>query len=186
MLCELGRIDEARERLAAEAAHRLRLPVRHHCGSPRWRTSLDAAATTGDRDAAHASSSTGLRRYAEHVISPVGALVVGAIARPLARAATLLGDYDQAEEWFAIAHDIHDRLQAPFWTALGQLDHADLCLARRADGDLERARELVTTAAATAAEYGCAGLTRRADALLADLTTRMSGVRAPQRPPRNR
>jgi hypothetical protein len=52
--------------------------------------------------------------------------------------------------------------------ALGQLDHADLCLARRADGDLERARELATTAAATAAEYGCAGLTRRAEALLAE------------------
>ena len=64
---------------------------------------------------------------------------------------------------------IHERLQAPYWTALGQLDHADLCVARRADGDLDRARQLVTTAAATAAEYGCAGLSRRADALLADL-----------------
>ena len=96
-------------------------------------------------------------------------LVQGAVARPLARCATLLGDYDQAEEWFAIAHDIHERLEAPFWSALGQLDHADLCLARRADGDPERARELVTTAAATAAEYGCAGLTRRATGLLAAL-----------------
>jgi hypothetical protein len=68
-----------------------------------------------------------------------------------------------------MAHDGNTRLQAPFYIALGQLDHADLCLARRADGDLERARQLVTTAAATAAEYGCAGLTRRADALLMSL-----------------
>jgi hypothetical protein len=68
-----------------------------------------------------------------------------------------------------MAHDGNARLRAPFSIALGQLDHADLCLARRADGDLERARELVTTAAVTAAEYGCAGLTRRADKLLADL-----------------
>jgi hypothetical protein len=85
------------------------------------------------------------------------------------RAATLLGDYDQAEEWFAIAHDIHAQLQAPYWTAHGRLDHADLCLARRADGDLERARNFATAAATTAAEYGCAGLTRRAEAVLADL-----------------
>jgi tetratricopeptide (TPR) repeat protein len=103
------------------------------------------------------------------VISPSGVVVLGAVARPLARAATLLGDYDQAEAWFATAHDIHQRLQAPFWTALGQLDHADLCLARRADGDLEHARKLVTTAAATAAEYGCGGLTKRAAALLAEI-----------------
>jgi hypothetical protein len=87
------------------------------------------------------------------------------MARPLARAATVLGDYDQAEQWFATAHDIHARLQAPYWTALGQLDHADLCLTRRGDGDLQRARQLITTAAQTAAEYGCAGLIRRAENL---------------------
>jgi hypothetical protein len=87
------------------------------------------------------------------------ALVRGAFARPLACCTTVLEDYDQAEQWFAIAHDIHTRLQAPFWTALGQLDHADLCLARRANGDLERARDLVQTAAATATDCSCAGLT---------------------------
>jgi hypothetical protein len=46
------------------------------------------------------------------------------------------------------AHAIRTRLQAPFWTALGQIDHADLCLTRRADADIERARELAQTAAA--------------------------------------
>jgi hypothetical protein len=103
------------------------------------------------------------------VNSPTSVLVVGAIARPLARVSTLLGDYTQAEAWFATAHDIHARLQAPFWTAIGQLDHANLCLARRADGDIERARQLGTTAAATATQYGCAGLTKRAAALLAGI-----------------
>ena len=130
---------------------------------------LDTAASDRTTSAAARTLVDRVAPFADHVVDPTAALVPGAIARPLAGAATLLGDYDQAEEWFAIAHDIHARLQAPFWTALGQLDHADLCLARRADGDLERARELVTTAAATAAEYGCAGLTERADRLLADL-----------------
>ncbi len=78
----------------------------------------------------------------------------------------MLGNYDQAEQWFATAHDIHTKLQTPFWAATGQLDHAELCLARRGEGDIENARSLITTAAATAAEYGCAGLTKRAETLL--------------------
>jgi len=80
----------------------------------------------------------------------------------------MLGNYDQAEQWFATAHDIHTKLQAPFWTATGQLDHAELCLARRAEGDLPRARDLVAAASATAVEYGCAGLSKRAAALLTE------------------
>jgi tetratricopeptide (TPR) repeat protein len=102
-------------------------------------------------------------------VCPSGDFVLGANARPLARAATALGRYEQAEQWFALAHDVHERLRAPFWIARGQLDHADLCLARRADGDIDRARELATTAAATATEYGCNGLTERAARLLATL-----------------
>lgn len=167
LLCQLGRIDEARERLVAEAAAGFDFPY-----DVTWLASmcdlLDVAATTGD----HGAARTLVERvapFASHVVSPTAVLVRGAIARPLARAATILGDYKQAEEWFATAHDIHARLQAPFEAARGQLDHADLCVARRADGDLERARDLTTTAAATAAEYRCAGLAKRAAALLAEL-----------------
>jgi hypothetical protein len=42
-------------------------------------------------------------------------------------------------------------------------------VARRADGDLERARNLATSPAGSAAEYGFGGLTKRAAALLTDL-----------------
>ena len=80
------------------------------------------------------------------------------MAGPLARAATLLGDYSRAEEWFAIAHDIHARLQTPYWTARGQLDHAELCIARNGDGDVVRAREFAMDATSTAAHYECAAL----------------------------
>lgn len=164
LLCELGRNDDARALLAAEAATGFDFPY-----DVSWLAAmsnlLDAAATTQD----HAAASTLVDRvapFADHVIALSGVKVNGAIARPLGRAVTLLGDYDQAEEWFATAHDLHARLQAPFWTARGQLDHADLCLARRADGDLDRARALATNAAAIAAEYGCGGLNRRAATLL--------------------
>lgn len=164
MLCELGRIDEARERLAVEEAAGFAFPLDNS-----WLNGmhdfLDALASTGMRDGA-ATVAERVAPYASQVASPAPVVVHGAIARPLARAATVLGDFDQAEQWFAIAHDVHAQLRAPFWTARGQLDHADLCLARQANGDLERARAFVTTASAAADTYGYAGLARRADALL--------------------
>jgi len=42
-------------------------------------------------------------------------------------------------------------------------------LARRTDGDLARARDLATTASATAAQYACGALTKRAADLLASI-----------------
>ncbi len=114
MLSELGRIDEARGRLAAEVANGFDFPY-----DDTWLSSManliDAAATTGDSAAASVLIER-VAPFASHVISPSSVLVRGAVARPLARAATLLGDYDQAEAWFAIADDLHARLRAPFWT----------------------------------------------------------------------
>ena len=166
MLCEVGRIDEARERLTAEVAAGLDFPF-----DASWLAAMsdltDAAVLTGDQTLARTLVDR-LAPFADHVVSPT-VLMRGAIARPLARAATLLGDYDQAERWFATAHDLHTRLQAPFDTARGQLDHADLCLARRDSGDLEHAHDLARAAAATAAEYGCQALVSRAEATLAEV-----------------
>jgi class 3 adenylate cyclase/tetratricopeptide (TPR) repeat protein len=163
MLCELQRIEEARGRLADQFAAGFDYPY-----DAMWLVSManltDAAVTTADHAAARLLVER-LAPFADHVISPAGVIVNGAVARPLARAAAFLGDYGRAEAWFAIAHDIHARLEAPFWTALGQLDHADLCLSRLGDGDAERARELTRTAAVTAVEYGFAGLTTRATAV---------------------
>jgi class 3 adenylate cyclase/tetratricopeptide (TPR) repeat protein len=165
LLCELGRVDEACDRLAAEAATGFDFPF-----DGLWLTEmhdlLDAVATTEDRVDARTLVDSAAP-FATHVVAPGPSLIHGAMARPLARAATVLGEYDQAEEWFTLAHDIHARLQAPFRIALGQLDHTDLCLARHADDDLVRARQLTNTAAATAAEFGYAGLARRAARLLA-------------------
>ena len=167
MLSHLGRLDEATDRLAAEAAAGFDYPE-----DETWLASmadlLDAAVTTGDHAVARELVDR-VAPFADHISQPAPAFVVGAVARPLGRAATLLGDHDRAEAWFAIAHDLHTRLRAPYWAARGQLDHADLCLARRGDGDVDRARELATTAAATGDEYGCAGLITRAEALLAGL-----------------
>jgi len=167
MLSQLGRLDDAHRCLEAEAATDFDFPY-----DLTWLASmsdlLDAAAATGDHAAARILIDR-VAPFCDHVVEPTAALVSGGVARPLGRAAALLGDHVRAEEWFALAHDVHARLQAPYWTARGQLDHADLCLARCAAGDVERARDLATIATATAARYGCAALTTRAEALLAGL-----------------
>jgi tetratricopeptide (TPR) repeat protein len=166
LMCEVGRTGEANERLGDEARHGFDFP--HDTTYLAALTALvEAAALTRHEESARLLLEL-LTPFATHVLS-AGPTVIGSVARPLARAATMLGNYDQAEQWFATTHDIHTRLQAPYWTALGQLDHADLCLARHADGDLERARHFAQAAAATAAEYGCGGLTKRAAALLASI-----------------
>jgi len=165
MLCEIDRLDEARDLFATERLNGFDYPY-----DTTWLAAMgnltDTAATLKDR-AACTTLITRLQPFAHQVIVPTGVLAAGALGRSLGRAATLLGQYDQAEQWFAGAHDLHHRLEAPYWSARGQLDHAGLCLARRAEGDVARARELAITAAATAAEYGCAALSRRAATLLA-------------------
>jgi tetratricopeptide (TPR) repeat protein len=167
ILCQVDRLDEARPLLAVEAANGFDYPY-----DMTWPAAManatEAAATLREIGACDTLVKR-LAPFANQVLAPSGMTLNGALARPLARAATVLGDYDKAESWFNIAHDIHQRLQAPYWTARGQLDHADLCLAREGDGDRAHARNLVMTATATATEYGCAGLTKRAGALVADL-----------------
>jgi hypothetical protein len=110
MLCELDRIEEASKHLEAEAANGFDYPYDGH-----WLSSMvnltDAVVTTRNREAVQVLLDR-LRPYADHVISPQGIIVTGAVARPLARAATLLGEYEAAEAWFALSHDLHSGQRA--------------------------------------------------------------------------
>jgi hypothetical protein len=163
MLSHIGRVDEARERLTDLAATGFDFAT-----DATWLNSmmrlLDAAVVTQSPAIAEDLMDR-IAPYANQVVSPETNIVHCSIARPLGRAATLLGDFGKAEEYFGIAHETNGALKAPFWTAHCQLDHADLCMARREDGDPQRARDFVAAASATAAAYGYAGLARRADAL---------------------
>jgi hypothetical protein len=167
MLAEVGRVDEARERLANEALTGFDYPY-----DSLWLAAManiaDAAGAVGDRHTAGLLVER-LTPFASQVICPFGTMVLGAVARPLARVAALVGQHADAERNFVLAHDVHTRLHAPYWFARGQLDHADLCMTRVDEGDQERARHLATTAAVTAADYGCAALSKRAAALLATI-----------------
>jgi len=89
----------------------------------------------------------------------------GAVALYLGMLATVLGRFDDADAHFAEAIDIHQRLQAPYWIARTQLEHARMLLDRRGCDDSPRAAVLLEQVEATADEYGFAGLTRHAAAL---------------------
>jgi class 3 adenylate cyclase len=163
MLLELGRDAEARQRMQTEAANGFDYPFDFTWLNCMYEV-LDAAAAMEDRPAVSLLVER-VAPYATQVAAPSPVVLQGAIARPLARAATVLGDFDRAEEWFAVAHDIHTRLGAPYEIAHTELDIADLCTVRRAPGDLDRARELRASAEGTAAEFGFEALRRRAAGL---------------------
>ncbi|HEY3669413.1 MAG TPA: AAA family ATPase, partial [Acidimicrobiia bacterium] len=79
MLGELGRLDEADERLAVESARDFDLPydMTWLMGMARF---LDAAASTGDRSAARTLVGR-VAPYASQIITPAGSLILGATAR---------------------------------------------------------------------------------------------------------
>lgn len=79
--------------------------------------------------------------------------------------ATTIGRFDDAEARFAAAAT-HERIQAPTWLARTRLEWARMLLVRRQPGDVERARELLGQALATARELGLGNIERQAVALL--------------------
>jgi class 3 adenylate cyclase len=108
-----------------------------------------------------------LEPYADQlvVVSLAGG-VTGSVAFYLGLLSTTVGDWQQAEAHFAAAATTHERIGAPTWLARNRLEWARMLLARRGDGDAERARELLGQALGTARELGLSNVERRAVALL--------------------
>jgi class 3 adenylate cyclase len=79
--------------------------------------------------------------------------------------ATTLERYDEAGRHFAAAEAGHAHVGAPTWLARTRLEWARMLLCRRADGDAERARELLAAALATARELGLGSIERQGAAL---------------------
>ena len=86
-------------------------------------------------------------------------------------AAATLGRWDEAEDLFGRALDLCERLQAPTFAAVTRVTWAQALLDHGGPGDGDRARELATSASATADELGL-GARRRAEPARARLMTR--------------
>ena len=83
---------------------------------------------------------------------------MGPISRALGVLAGLQGDHAVAERHFADALAICERIGSPPHTTRTQVELARVLLDRRADGDVDRARELLDVALPAARELGMGGV----------------------------
>ena len=90
-----------------------------------------------------------------------GGLVFGSIDWALGTLATTLERYEQAEDHFAAAAEIDERLGAPLLLARTRAGWARALIARGRPEDLERARHMLEQAEETAARLGGGLVTTR-------------------------
>ena len=67
----------------------------------------------------------------------------GSVARPLGLALATAGRFDEADEAFAQAAAVHERIDAPIELARTRVNWARMLSSRGQSGDPERARELL-------------------------------------------
>ena len=164
LLCMHGRGEEGRRLIEVWSPDGFaRLPMGTQW-TPGMVYAADAAASLEDAELG-ATVLDLLAPFEDEVAAPM-ATAPGAVARPMGRVAAMLGRHDDADRWFALALDLHTRLQAPYLIARTELEWAECLVARgvpmsdpRVGPALERARE-------TAVTFGYPGLERRAAALL--------------------
>ena len=70
-----------------------------------------------------------------------GSLWFGPVAAALARLAVKLGRPDEAEQYFAEADALNERIRAPFFLARNRVAWARMLLARDGIGDTEKAKD---------------------------------------------
>ena len=97
-----------------------------------------------------------------------GAASYGSAARFLGMLATTCGRWDDAEAHFQHAIAQNTRLASPPLVAHTTCDLARMLTLRRAPGDLEHARALLTTVGKDADALGLVALSRKAEAISLD------------------
>ena len=161
LLAELGMESEARaelRRIIGEGLDVLRPSL--------WLASLvylaDTCATLGDADAAELLCPE-LAAYAGGNVM-IGHLVAcyGSMDRYLGMTASVLGDWDRAEEHFRAALALNTRLGARTWLAHTAYSYARMLLARGRGDDRSHAREQLGLALGLGQEIGLPSLVRRA------------------------
>jgi tetratricopeptide (TPR) repeat protein len=90
----------------------------------------------------------------------------GSASRLLGILATALGQWEEAERWFAEAHEMHVRMGARPWLARTELAWAEMLLARGQAGDVAAARRRLAEAIVLADALGMVAVAERARALV--------------------
>jgi tetratricopeptide (TPR) repeat protein len=164
LYCEVGRNDDARAILEAEAATGFRsMPY-----DGVWLSGLalyaEAATDVSCRPAAEVLLER-LRPWCGQVIS-TGSTVLGGVTHFVGLLELTLGRLDDAHRSLTDAVEIHERLAAPFPLARSQQALGRVLQARGSAGDARRATAVLELALATAQRHGFAVVERRVRALL--------------------
>lgn len=127
----------------------------------------NVTATVGDQRAA-ATLVDLLEPYRDQV-AMTGVTVSGSLAHPLGQVLATIGRYDDADDAFAQAAALHERMGAPILIAETRLAWAHLLYDRDHHGDRARAGTLAHVAHTVAAELGANSIERGARKLLPSL-----------------
>ncbi len=165
LYCATGQNEAARELLSgAEKADFARPPQNHL-----WLGATLTWAAVADHlgDVPRVAALHGLLCDWPEQISTTGGAVLGSVSHYVGLLARTLGRFDEAEERFATALAMHDRLGAPRLSTWTRVEWARMLLGRGMPGDEGRARELVEQALVTAREFGLTNYEQQATELLA-------------------
>jgi class 3 adenylate cyclase len=107
-----------------------------------------------------------LAPWAEQSVASGSVMASGLVSHSLGGLATVLGRYDEADSYFNQSSTTGARMKAKFYVAITDLLWGTMLAKRRASGDVERARDLLTKAHTAAVAHGYGTVERRATAAL--------------------
>jgi tetratricopeptide (TPR) repeat protein len=162
--CEAGRVADARALLEADTADGFNAFPFDNLWTAAMTVYARVAAVAGNQRAA--SRLVELLQPWRDQVATTGVLVLGSLAHPLGLALATTGRLDEAEDAFAQAAAVNERLGAPVLLAETHLELARLLRRRDRDSDRTRASELAHAAHTTAAELGAGSIDRGARELL--------------------
>ena len=162
-----GRIDLAGQLLDGYAPKLLELPrdIIWLGGMLNW---SDIVVACGRSDLASQLFEL-IEPWADQACAPGMLVYIGPVSHALAELATLLGRLDDADRFFADAHEMNDRMGARYWCTRTDTAWAEMLAARGGPGDTDRARALLADAHATATANGYRIVERDAEAALRGL-----------------
>ena len=164
-LCECGRADEAKPLLAAASAADFHDAAYDYIWLTNTTFWADSAAWLGDWSAAGVLFDRLAPYEPQGILS--GATFTGTVGMYLARLAAVLGRIDDANALFERTDARLRALGAPFFHARNQVEWARLLSTRGGDADPRRSAGAVGRGHRHGGGYGCAGVERRAEELVA-------------------
>ena len=162
---ELGRLEEAAERLEAVASDNF-AAIRMDAA---WLMAMVRASDIASRVGTVAPAGALyqlLLPFRTHIATS-GAVVYGSVERSLGLLAALLARHAAADQHFAAAVETHERVGAQLHLARTLLNWGRVLSARDGEADLPRARGLLDRARILAREHGGVAIEREAEAVLA-------------------